>query len=276
MTSDLKGHLTELFDVPVFTHSGNEYIPTKNIEDGLYWYIIVESFGCMIDLEDDLKQHFVGTVLMKPEHYMQCDPSEFDNCVIHGVICAFSRIVSSRVKWQVIDIENLKSLKREDKPITLENFKKNILVKMRSNRDATSTVSALTNQLLFGLIMICQMRGFYVAKTFNHYSPETGTNIKKNSFYVEFSIDGSDKHSHVHLPYQYWNRLEVPIIEHLSEKAVKDQPNLSVLLQRIDEEMETHIRPAIHLAEKVRKEKGKIDEKEIWPAAEKGHPSHKN
>ena len=279
MVTHLNGYLADIFDLPVFCYHGDDYIPFENIMDDLYWYIILESFGSMVDLADGVRQRFTGVVLIKPEHYRRYDPTvEFNNCKIHGIICAHSRVVSRKANWQVIDTTNLQSLINMDHPISLECFVQSPILKMRSNRDSSCTISALTNQLLFGLVLLCQARGFYVAKTFNHYSIDTGeTTTSRNSFFIEFSIDGGEKHSHVHLPYQFWNRLDAPVIPHLSPQSVLDQPNLSVLLQKIDEEIEAYIRPAINLHKKIDEERKCMqNEKEIRSTEEETNFSATN
>lgn len=222
--------------MPAFFHIGAEELPTTETENGIYYYIKINAKGAEVD--KDIKR-FTGSALTKPEYYFAQKDKLDESVETVGFIVAFGKILSSNVKWAVLDRFSVDCLHDSSHPMKLSEFMHNRIIRFRSQHHSTVTMSALTNVLLFALISECKTLGHHVVKSFNHFDMNSGRQrVSEDRFYVEFSLDGTDEYSHIHLPYEYWDRLDVPVVEKLSDEANTMQPNSSVLLRKIENSLD--------------------------------------
>lgn len=229
---DYDGYLVEIFGMPAFFHPGTEELPDVEEFGETYYYIKVNAKE--VEVSPEIKR-FTGSALTTPEYYHTQKPIIMESTETVGFIVAFGKILSGRVNWAVLDRFNIQCLHDTSTPMKLSEFMENRIIRYRSQHHSTVTMSALTDTLLFGLTSACKVLGKHVVKSFNHYDPKSGTKkVSEDIFYVEFSLDDTEEYSHIHLPYEYWSRLDVPIVDQISEHANEMQPNSSVLLRKID------------------------------------------
>ena len=177
---------------------------------------------------------------VKPEFYaIRPDEKMYDISVL-GTVESFGSIISSRSNYIVIDHYNLASLRDKSNPMPTEEFRNNRIIRFRSHHHSTCTMSALTDELLYGFILMLKKLGKPVYKTFNHRRIDHSVSLSQDKFYVQFSVDDGCDYSHIHLPYQYWGRLDIPVIDCLDENADIHQPNSAVLLSKISEFIENY------------------------------------
>ena len=233
---DYDGYLVEVFGMPAFFHQGTEELPSIEEAGDVYYYIKVNAKD--VEVDNDMK-HFTGSALAKPEYYFDQKPKIMESTETVGFIVAFGKILSGRVNWAVLDHFSIQCLHDTSNPMKLSEFMENRIIRFRSQHHSTATMSALTDTLLFGLISECKVLGKHVVKSFNHYDPKSGKQkVSEDIFYVEFSLDDTEEYSHVHLPYEYWGRLDVPIVDQISDRANEMQPNSSVLLRKIENSLD--------------------------------------
>lgn len=231
-THDYDGYLVEVFGMPAFFHQGIEELPDIEETSGVYYYIKVNAKN--VEVDSEIKR-FSGSALAKPEYYFTQRPKINESTETVGFIVAFGKILSAHVNWAVLDHFSIECLHDTSHPMKLSEFMENRIIRFRSQHHSTATMSALTDALLFTLISECKVLGRHVVKSFNHYDPKSGKQkVSEDIFYVEFSLDNSDEYSHIHLPYEYWSRLDVPIVDKISDRANEMQPNSSVLLRKIE------------------------------------------
>lgn len=229
---DYDGYLVEVFGMPAFFHPGTEELPDVEEFGETYYYIKVNAKE--VEVSPEIKR-FTGSALTKPDYYHAQKPRIMESTETVGFIVAFGKILSGRVNWAVLDHFSIQCLHDTSNPMKLSEFMENRIIRYRSQHHSTATMSALTDTLLFGLTSACKVLGKHVVKSFNHYDPKSGTKkVSEDIFYVEFSLDDTEEYSHIHLPYEYWSRLDVPIVDQISEHANEMQPNSSVLLRKID------------------------------------------
>lgn len=229
---DYDGYLVEVFGMPAFFHPGTEELPDVEEFGETYYYIKVNAKE--VEVSPEIKR-FSGSALTKPEYYHAQKPEIMKSTETVGFIVAFGKILSGRVNWAVLDHFSIQCLHDTSSPMKLSEFMENRIIRYRSQHHSTATMSALTDTLLFGLTSACKVLGKHVVKSFNHYDPKSGTKkVSEDIFYVEFSLDDTEEYSHIHLPYEYWGRLDVPIVDQISEHANEMQPNSSVLLRKIE------------------------------------------
>ena len=241
MTENLNGFLVEMFGIPGLFCPGDKYIPQHIVEEGsdLRQYIILDVPDLMIDLDEETKHRFTGIAISKPEFFLSRPEYVNKGVTVVGVLFSFAKMISAQSDWQVVDCFNNSAMLDTSNPMTVDEFRENRILRFRSQHHSTCTMSALTDELLFGMLCIIVKSGRYVAKTFNHYNGSTKAHeVSTDRFYVEFSMDGTEEYSHIHLPYQYWGRLDVPVIERLSPMSQVYQPNISILLHKIDANIE--------------------------------------
>lgn len=240
--SDINGYLVEVFGMPAFFYPNTDIHPMEEeSEDGFYYYIKINATDVNVEICPEEHKRFTGSALAKPEFYRRQQMDIMEHTETVGVVIAFSKILSSQVDWAVLDRFSIDCLHDKSNPITLGEYQNNRIIRYRSQHHSTATMSALTDALLYNYVEMCHHVGHYVAKTFNHYNPANGEEeVSNDKFYVEFSADNTTELSHIHLPYEYWGRLDVPIIEHLSPEANLMQPNSSVLLKKILDSVQTH------------------------------------
>lgn len=233
-------YLVDIFGMPALFKAGEDYIPEKEFNGDTYEYIVVSSRDSMLLLDDGNEQRFVGYLLVKPEFYAIRPKEKMYDISVLGTVESFGSIISSRSNYIVIDRYNLASLRDKSNPMPTEEFLNNRIIRFRSQHHSTCTMSALTDELLYGLILVLKKLGKPVAKTFNHRRTDHSVTLSQDKFYVQFAIDDGCEYSHIHLPYQYWGRLDIPVIDCLDENADIQQPNSAVLLAKISEFIENY------------------------------------